>query len=90
MIERDGELTCTSGNMGLSQVMRSMLTDYCVSEPLPQAARSTEVRWGGSWRCPLDGAAMSSSDTALPMCPECDRILASRILYQLIEIHPHR
>jgi hypothetical protein len=84
----DGEMTCIAGDMGLSKWLFSALTDLC-GDP-PQVDRSTRVRWGGGWHCPLDGSLMSSSDTELPTCPECQRVLPSRVVYQLIELHPHR
>jgi hypothetical protein len=33
---------------------------------------------------------MSAPDFLLPMCPTCERILSSSIVYQLIEVHQHR
>jgi ribosomal protein S14 len=86
----DGHMTCTAGAMELSDTMLLMLSDYCEQEPLPQTTRPTGTRWGGHRRCALDGTETSSSEFLLPMCRSCDRILATRILYQLIEVHQHR
>lgn len=88
MRERDGETTCITGDMGLSRVMLAMLTEYCESPPQPE--RTTTTNWGGRWHCPVDGAIISASRGQLPVCPECDRVLSSRIIHQLIELHPHR
>ena len=90
MTDVDGQMTCVAGGMDLSIMMRQMLIDYCIEDPLPQDRRSTAVRWGGRWHCALDGTAMSAPDFLLPMCPTCERILPNNIVYQLIEVHQHR
>ena len=90
MTEVDGWMTCVAGGMGLSDAMVRMLSAYCDHEPLAEETRSTHTRWGGQWHCPLDGSKMSATDSLLPMCLECGRILPSNVIYQLIEVHDHR
>ncbi len=80
MTEDGRSLTCVAGDMQLSPMMRSMLTDYCAAEPLPEADRTTPTRWGGRWHCALDGTAMSAQDYLLPMCPMCGRILPGHVI----------
>jgi uncharacterized Zn finger protein (UPF0148 family) len=82
-----GEVTCRRGDMGLSQVMRSELEEIVRSPPSrPEAA---SIHWGGKWHCPLDGERMVE-DGGRVQCPACERYLPGRVLYQLIELHPHK
>lgn len=74
--------------MGLSALMREHLEEY-VRTP-PSRPDTAEVRWGGTWCCPLDGARMVSEDERRYRCPACDRYLTAWILGNLIELHPHR
>lgn len=90
MTERDGELTCVKGEMGLSKHLRRLLTQYCDDPPLQLSSRQSHANWSGLYYCPLDGAPMITTATLHPMCPMCDRILTNAILYDLLELHPHR
>ncbi len=73
--------------MGLSQVMRTELEAIAQADPMTPDA--TEVRWGGRWHCPVDGTRMVEAKGRV-RCPVCQRFLPGRVLYELIELHPHK
>jgi hypothetical protein len=86
MEQRDGEVTCLAGDMGLSIVMLEELSEIVAADPT--LSEPSPLRWGGKWHCPADGSLMREQDGRVG-CAECGRYLPSRVLYQLIEFHPH-
>ena len=81
-----GEVTCRRGDMWLSQVMRTEL-EAIVHEPAGRQEATTHL-WGGRWYCPADGEPMVKEDGVV-QCAACGRWLPGRVLYGLIELHPH-
>ena len=83
---RETELTCVGGDMPLSRKVESALRAFVEAGPgLPELSTH---RWGGTWRCPADGARMIETDGLL-RCSKCKRYLQATVIYQLIELHPH-
>jgi hypothetical protein len=80
------EVTCRQGKMGLSQVVWSEL--QAIAQSAPSTPDAAEIRWGGRWHCPVDGTRMVEADGRVG-CPVCQRHLPGRVLYALIEFHPH-
>lgn len=89
MVEVEGRATCAASGMDLSPMMQRTLEEYCAEQPALTPSRETRARWGAAWYCPRDGAAMSSSDFLLPVCPKCGGVMAEFTLYQLTELHVH-
>jgi hypothetical protein len=54
----------------------------------PQRSTSLTYKVGGSWCCPADGGPMVEAAGRLA-CPQCDRDLPGRVIYQFIEFHVH-
>jgi hypothetical protein len=73
--------------MGLSVVLARALEQVC-NEP-PQPEHGAPVNLGGTYYCPSDASEMVTRTGQLPECSECGRVLPWRVVYDLIEKHPH-
>lgn len=82
----NGHLVCSASAMDFSEVLAAELKAL-VSDP-PRTPVNSEVRWGGPYYCPADGATMAEAN-GIVMCPTCGRSLTPRMIYQLIEFHVH-
>jgi hypothetical protein len=89
MVEVDGELKCLPGDMPLSQSVRQALTEVCINDHPAVDDLPRTIRWGGMWFCPEDGSEMIENE-GMVRCEVCEKRIPGRILYQLIELHPHR
>jgi uncharacterized Zn finger protein (UPF0148 family) len=83
----EGQVACLRGDMALSGVMTSEL--QAIAESSPSRPEPANFVWGGSWYCPADGERMVE-ESGLVRCPACERYLPGRVLYALIELHPHK
>jgi hypothetical protein len=88
--ERWGDiLYCVRGDMALSRGMQEALERrYGTSDGGPQSPLSPyspQIHGGLTWYCPGCGVRL---DEHL-QCPRCARHLRD-LVYQLVELHPHR
>ena len=84
LIEIDGVLTCTAGQMPLSRDLQSKLTSLFPSGAFPSVSRpavKTSSRTGIF--CP--GCGVEARDW---VCPTCSTAL-TRFQHAFIELHPH-
>lgn len=86
--EVDRELTCTRGNMGLSQKMANDLNECFIIGSRQPSEREFNLRWGGTWFCPGCGVQMIEGDKGAVRCPQCHKNLCE-FIYSLVERHPH-
>jgi predicted RNA-binding Zn-ribbon protein involved in translation (DUF1610 family) len=89
MVWREGELWCVPGEMPLSKSVQTTLAEMIESAP-PSTAATTSVKLGEEWFCPADGARMVDAEGGITTCPSCGRVLGLRLIYELVELHPHR
>lgn len=89
--EDGGRLRCEAGEMELSQVVateiRAMPPTVDPAEAVHRPGSSRRI--GGRWFCPRDAALMVEEDGRIS-CPRCGRTLSGVLIYDLIELHPHR
>ena len=91
MVEQDGTWYCPSGDMPLSGTMRETLTELLHQTPYREhEADSTSLQ--GHWFCPRCSSPMvqRQPDRLDVSCPRCSIILSGKVIYQLVELHPHR
>ena len=82
------ELYCVAGKMGLSPAMQQKFEERYGPNPMPQSSHPpfNQQSYGGlHWFCPGDGEPLN----AQLECPRCEKHLRD-IVYQLVELHPHK
>ena len=84
------ELTCRRGNMGLSIFLGSALKERF--SPVASLESATSMSTGGFF-CPGCGIPMIRvlGEEPIPTytCPQCAKSIDRKIVYNLIEFHPH-
>jgi hypothetical protein len=86
MVVKNGEVTCVSGDMGLSQKMHDRLAEVFILHARRSPPRA--FRWGGRWFCPGCGGPMET-DSEHVRCETCGEYL-DEFIPGLVELHPHR
>ncbi len=93
LTRRGKELYCVAGAMGLSQRMEEELTAAVQQSPAEPVNPNPGTTPGSAWFCPRCRAALVRSGEDrydLRMhCPRCGLALAGRVVYDLVELHPH-
>ena len=84
LTRRNGELTCTAGEMPLSQYLERRLAERYGSQ---ESARQNSVASieSNRWYCPGCGVLLDRELT----CPVCHQSLRD-LEHCLVELHPHR
>lgn len=86
-----GQRYCVAGDMYLSQNLAAAI-DVLIRQSPPPVHHETDTTAGASrWFCPRCQQRMSSvaRDTLAQKCYACGLVLTGRIIYTLVEIHPH-
>src|SRR5689334_10619178 len=84
LIEIDGVLTCTAGQMPLSRNLHRELGDLFPSQRFHTTTRPPiKSTWGAGTFCPGCGVELEKS-----ICPSCSTDLR-RFQHAFIELHPH-
>lgn len=79
-------LECLHGGMELSIALHATLVEVFVERR--RRAKTLPIRCGGEWFCPGCGVRMVAGDQHV-RCPRCGEHL-DEVLFQLVEVHPHR
>ena len=100
LIWHNGELFCDKGGTGLSPMVTRWLHQAIVTTPhLPVVATNLKEITHDAWYCPRCASPMSSrerepdaigAETLERICGHCGFIIPGRIIYQLVELHPHK
>jgi hypothetical protein len=88
LVDTGRELTCLSGQMGLSQRMAARLIECFVLKAREPRDVRAGFKWGGTWFCPGCGVRAREEESGVVRCPVC-RSNLGEFLYELIELHPH-
>lgn len=86
----DGEIfTCVKGRMPTSIDLARRLREY--EEKGRNAVLSVSnrsFRFGGLWFCPCCASRLEEQEASF-FCNQCGRHLERKIIYFLVEFHPH-
>jgi hypothetical protein len=86
MVVKNGEVTCVSGDMGLSQKMHDGLYEVFIART--RRGRPRTFRCGGRWFCPGCGGPLKAESEHV-RCETCREYL-DEFIHQLVELHPHQ
>lgn len=85
LVYQDGELTCITGDMGLSRYMEQTLTErYIRHTPAEHRVNAASTNHD-PWYCPGCGIPPAQD----LVCPSCHVSLAD-LQRHLVELHPHK
>jgi uncharacterized Zn finger protein (UPF0148 family) len=88
-VEKEDTLVCPAGEMPLARVLLVALKERFDGRGSPGEDSPLPTSVGGPWFCPGCGVQMVESDRHL-RCPDCGRGLSWKMVYWLVERHPHR
>jgi predicted RNA-binding Zn-ribbon protein involved in translation (DUF1610 family) len=83
---------CVAGGMPLSPRLEGKLTAKIESTPFESLAGEGLIETSTPWFCPRCGKRMLTHDprSLERVCVNCSLILEQRLIYELVEIHPHK
>jgi hypothetical protein len=87
MEERGAVFTCERGQMETSLMLALGLREYATSEAVP--IEENDLLSGGKLCCPSCAAPLREQESCF-RCTGCGEGLAKRLIYMMIELHPHR
>src|SRR5262245_56232454 len=86
MVDRDGELTCPAGQMGVSRDLKARLLLACAAPTAPTPPRPPSP----DWFCPRCAGAMFARSPGIEKhCATCGLVLDRAVVHALVEFHPH-
>ena len=97
VVRPDGRLLvdvheCVAGSMPLSPRLEGKLTAKIEGTPYEPITREGLIEMGKPWFCPRCGRRMFTQDprSLEKLCVGCGVTLEKGIVYELVEMHPHK